>query len=179
MTYSKEIGVIGIGLTLLAIGLLSFLVDIEALKVWVAQSGVWAPLAFILLKMSTIVIAPLSGGALYPLAGLLFNFWTGLLYATVADFLGLTIAFWISRTLGREAVFRITKQKEDGILAKILTYISNAKGFFFACIAFIPMPELLAYASGLTKLRYITFIVILFPLWTIASLILIFIGSRF
>jgi len=175
----NELSFIGVGIAFVGIFILSFFVDIEILKSYVAQSGVWAPLAFIALKMSTLIIAPLSGATLYPLAGVLFDFWPGLIYSSIADFLGLTVAFFISRYIGLAAVFRITKQHEGGMLSRILEQVSTTKGFLIACILFIPMPELLAYASGLTRLPYATFILILFPLWTLASMTLIFIGSLF
>lgn len=171
-------GLISILIAVLLIFIASFFIDVDILRTFVEESGAWAPLAFILAKSLTIIIAPLSGGVLYPLAGVLFDFRLGFLYAAIADFLGITIAFWISRLLGPDVVFRITKQEEGGLLTKILEKISTAKGFFVSCIVFIFAPELLAYTAGLSKLRYPTFIVILFPIMIIIPLLLIFIGAK-
>ena len=90
----------GIGLTLVAIITLALFVDIGSLRIWVEGAGVWAPLVFIILKVSTIVIAPLSGSPLYPLVGLLFGFWPGILYVALGDFIGYTTTFFIGRKLG-------------------------------------------------------------------------------
>lgn len=174
----KEINFVGIALTLIALIALTFLIDIEALKLWVEQSGPWAPIAFIVLKIATIVIAPLSGGPLYPIAGLLFGYWPATLYLAIGDFLGFTIAFWISRHFGQRIVQKMIADNEEGVFAKIIERLSDAKSLFLACLIFFPLPELISYATGLTTLRYRTFIVILFPIWMIASSLLIFLGAH-
>ncbi len=174
-----EIHPLGIGIAIVAIVLLSLIIDINALKTWVEQAGFWAPLIFILLKVSTIVIAPISGGPLYPLAGIVFGFWPGVLYVVLADFVGYTTAFMLSRFLGQKIVLRMIAEKEGGMLAKIMAQINTPKGFFFACMTFFPVPELLSYGAGLTKLPYLTFISILLPLSAIASSILVLIGASF
>lgn len=174
----KEINVVGIILTLIALIALTFFIDIETLKSWVENSGPWAPITFILLKVSTIVVAPLSGGPLYPIAGLLFGFWPATLYLAIGDFLGFTIAFWVSRLFGQRFVQKMIAKDEEGIFARIIEKLSDAKSLFFASIIFFPLPELISYATGLTTLRYRTFIVILFPIWLIASSLLIFFGAH-
>ena len=174
----KEINSVCIAVTLIALIALTFLIDIEALKVWVERSGPWAPLTFIVLKIATIVIAPLSGGALYPIAGLLFGFWPAVIYLAIGDLIGYSIAFWISRVFGQKIVARIIAENEGGIMAKIVGYISNAKGLFIAVVVFFPVPELVSYAAGLTKLRYRTFILILWPMWVVATSLFIFLGAH-
>ena len=169
----------GIGLTILFLIVLSFFVDIDSLKEWVLTAGAWAPLVFILLKMSTVVFAPLSGGPLYPIAGLLFGFWPGLLYMQVGDFLGYSISFMISRIWGRKIVLKLISGKEKGLLAKIIDHIGDTKGFVHACFSFFPMPELLSYGAGLSRMPYTKFILILQPLSMIASAIFVYMGSRF
>src|SRR3989344_7774415 len=123
------------GITLLVIILLAVLIDVSSLKVWVERAGVWGPLVFILLKISTIVFAPLSGSPLYPLVGLLFGFWPGILYVVLGDFLSYTISFWISRIFGRKFVHKLMSGKEEGMVARIVDHIGDAKGFFQACLA--------------------------------------------
>src|SRR3990167_3609477 len=66
---TEQMNLTGIGLTILVIVILAFFIDIGSLRVWVEKVGIWGPIVFILLKISTVVIAPLSGSPLYPLAG--------------------------------------------------------------------------------------------------------------
>lgn len=175
---SEQFNFVGIGVTIIVIVLLSFLIDIESLKVWVIGVGVWAPLAFIFLKILTLVVAPLSGSPLYPLVGLLFGFWPGLLYVALGDFLGFTICFGISRIFGRKIVEKMIGDKDKDLLSKIINHIGTAKGFFQASLALFVSTETLSYGAGLSKLPYLKFILILWPISLVVSMILVFLGSN-
>lgn len=176
---SENFNFIGIGITILIIAVLSFFIDIEMMKVWVTNAGVWAPLAFIVLKIMTIVIAPLSGGPLYLLVGILFGFWPGILYVAIGDFIGYTINFFLSRALGRKYVEKMLSGREESILSKIIEHVGTPKGFFQAFLTAFISPELLSYAAGLSKLKYRYFISILWTGYLIVSSILVLLGSTF
>lgn len=174
---TEQLNFVGAGVTLVVIILLAVFIDIGSLKIWVEKAGVWGPAVFILLKISTIVIAPLSGSPLYPLVGLIFGFWPGILYAAIGDFLGYTIAFYISRILGRQVVLKLISSKEGGLLSRIVDHIGSTKGFLQALVMFFGIPELLAYGAGLSHLSYIRFISILWPIVIMFTAILVFFGS--
>lgn len=157
----------------------SFLVDIAELRELIISAGTFAPLIFITLKAATIVIAPLSGSPLYPLVGLFFGFWPGVLYVVLGDFLGYSIAFFISRVMGRRIVERFISKKDTGIIARMIEKISTGKGFFQVCLTCFALPELLSYAGGLSKLPYWKFISILLPASGIATSILVLMGATF
>jgi uncharacterized membrane protein YdjX (TVP38/TMEM64 family) len=174
---NEQTSYVGLGIVILVLIALAFFIDIDDLKGWVLQAGIWAPLAFILIKISTIVIAPLSGSPLYPLVGLLFGFWPGVLLVLIGDFLGYTISFFISRIFGRKAVLKLISGKEEGMMARIMNHVGEPKGFFHACLTCFGMPEILSYSAGLSKLPYPKFISILLPITTVVTSILVFIGS--
>ena len=174
---TEQTNLVGVGLTILVIIALSLFIDISSLKIWVERAGVWGPLVFMLLKISSIVIAPLSGSYLYPLVGLLFGFWPGILYVALADFLGYTIAFYISRLLGRKIVLKLISDKEEGVINRIVNHISETKGFVQVCLIFFALPDVLSYAAGLSRISYIKFISILWPFFTAVTAILVLFGS--
>src|SRR3990167_5586502 len=174
---TEQANFIGIGITILALIVLTLFIDLESVKTWVEKVGVWGPLLFIVLKASTIVVAPLSGSALYPLVGLLFGFWPGVLYVEIGDFLGYTISFFISRIFGQKIVLKILSNKEGSLLSRIIEHVSTPKGFFQACLTLFAMPELLSYGAGLSRLPYLKFILIITPLSIVASSLLVFFGS--
>ena len=173
----RELNWWGLGATILGVVVIAYFVNLSSVKIWVEQAGAWGPLIFILLKISTLVIAPLSGSPLYPLVGLLFGFWPGVLYVLIGDVLGYTATFFISRFFGRKLVNKFISDKEEGILTKVISHASTPKGFFHACLTLVAMPELLSYGAGLTKLSYLPFIAILTPITAIGSTSFVFIGS--
>lgn len=174
---SKELNLWGLGVTLLVIYGIAFFIDLDSVKVLVEKAGVWGPLIFILLKISTIVVAPLSGSPLYPLVGLIFGFWPGLIYVVIGDSIAYSINFFLSRIFGQKLVARFLSNKEEGMLARMMGHVGTPKGFFHACLTLFAMPELLCYAAGLTKLPYINFITTIVPIVAIGSAIFVFLGS--
>lgn len=173
----EQFNITGIIVTLAVLFGLAFFIDFSNVKDWVVNAGVWGPLVFILLKISTIIIAPLTGTPLYLLVGLFFGFWPGILYIAIADFIGYTVSFSISRFFGQKAVMHFISQKEGGILHRIVTHVSTPKGFFHAYLTLFAMPELLSYGAGLTVLPYRKFISILWPLSLVLSSVLVLFGS--
>ena len=167
----------GIGLTILVIVAVAYFIDLSSLRTWVEKAGMWGPFVFILLKISTIVVAPLSGSPLYPLVGLIFGFWPGILYVVIGDFLGYTITFYISRIFGKKIVMKLLSNKEEGLVARVVDHISDAKGFFQACLTLFAVPEVLSYGAGLSHLKYAKFINIIMPFNIIAASVLVFFGS--
>lgn len=168
---------LGVLLTFIALFAVAFLFDFEVLKGYVAQAGVWAPVLFILLKISTVVFAPLSGGPLYPLVGAFFGFFPGIIYALIGDFIGYTIAFFLSRKLGHPIVQKLTAGHDRTMISRIVSHVGTAKGFFQACIALGFAPDLLSYGAGLSRLPYPIFIAIIMPLSAVVSTILVLFGS--
>mgnify|MGYP003393150184 CR=1 FL=1 len=174
---TEQINIVGIALTLLVLIVIAFFVDLDSVKIWVEKAGIWGPLVFILLKTSTLVVAPLSGSPLYPLVGVLFGFWPGFLYVLLGDFFGYTICFFISRMFGKKIVAKFISDKEEGFLTRVVDHASTPKGFFHACLTLVAMPELLAYGAGLTRLPYLNFITTIVPITAVGSGLFVFIGS--
>ena len=174
---TEQLNFWGLGITLLAIVAIALFIDLDSVRIWVEGAGIWAPLVFILLKTSTIVIAPLSGTPLYPLVGILFGFWPGFLYVLIGDFIGYTSTFFISRKFGKAFIHKMISKKEDGLLARVIDHAGTPKGFLHACLTLLAIPELLSYGAGLTKLPYLKFITTLLPLTALGSSLFVFIGS--
>ncbi len=175
--HKEQYGWVGLVLTVAGILALTFFVDIGDLSHWVEDAGVWAPLALILIKISTIVIAPLSGGPIYPVVGAIFGFWPGLFYVAVADIIAFSINFYLARKFGRRFVYKLLSGKEEGILNKTIDHISTGRGFFHANLTLFPMPEVLSYAAGLSKLPYHKFILSMGLINTAGAAVLVLIGT--
>lgn len=174
---SEQFGFLGLLITIGALILLALFVDMETLKAYVLNAGPLAPLVFIILKASTVIIAPLSGAPLYPIVGLLFGFWPGFLYVLIGDFLGYTGAFFLARRFGYPLVRKMISANERGLLARIVDHVGTVKGFLHMCMTCFALPELISYGTGLSKLPYPIFIGILLPLSAIMSATLVLFGS--
>lgn len=174
---TEQLNIIGLVVTVGVLMALGLLVDIDTIKGFVTNAGPWAPLVFIMLKASTIVAAPLSGAPLYPIVGFLFGYWPGILYVGIGDFLGYSIAFFISRTFGYPFVRKLFQGKERSTLAKIVDHVGTTKGFLHMCLTCFALPELIAYGSGLSKLPYWKFILIYTPISIVVSSFAVLFGS--
>lgn len=149
---------LGLGLVIVGIVLAAKYLGGDQLRLLVEGAGAWAPLALVLGKALTIVAAPLSGGPLYPLAGALFGAGPAILYLTAGDVLGGTVAFFLARRFGRALVERMLKKSAAGFLDRALHFMGTVPGFFVARVCFVALPEAVAYAAGLTRLRYLPFV---------------------
>ncbi|MEK9184299.1 MAG: VTT domain-containing protein [Patescibacteria group bacterium] len=174
---SEQLGVVGLLVTIGALVLIAFFVDMEALKAYVLASGPFAPLVFILLKASTVIIAPLSGAPLYPIVGLFFGFWPGFLYVLIGDFLGYTGAFFLARKFGYPFVRKMIAGNEHGLLSRVVSHVGTVKGFIHMCLTCFALPELISYGTGLSRLPYPIFISVLLPLSAVMSATLVLFGS--
>src|SRR3989344_4189854 len=142
----------------------------------IERTGVWAPLALIIAKASTVVIAPLGGSPLYPLAGALFGFWKGVGLLMLGDTLGGVIAFYLSRIFGRHLVEKFLGDDQK-FLARALKMMGTVKGFLVARVCFMPAPEVVAYGAGLTRINFIPFFLIYITIGVIPTMALAGIGS--
>lgn len=141
----------------------------ENLQNLVQSSGAIAPIVFILLKISTIVFAPLSGTPLFIVAWSLFGVGPAIVLLVIGDAIGYSIAFFLSRHFGRKYVEDHIAKNESGLLHKIVKNISSVKGFIVTCFLFIYVTDLLAYGAWLSRLPYKYF----FPIFVTGDLIAI------
>lgn len=161
-------------LLVIVLSVASFFIDIEPFRDSIESAGIFAPILYILIKSSTVIFAPLSGTALYILSVPVFGFWYGLLYSFLGDLLGSIVAFYISRFFGRPVVKYFVGKKHMVYVENSLEFMSTLKGFFILRLGLLAMPEVAAYAAGLTKIKFLPFIIIhmgidLFPIIILTS----------
>ncbi|HEY4488483.1 MAG TPA: VTT domain-containing protein [Candidatus Paceibacterota bacterium] len=149
--------------------------DIETVRAYIEGAGIYAPLALVAAKASTLIIAPLGGAPLYPLGGALFGFWKAVALLMLGNALGATVCFYLSRFFGRSMVERMLG-KQGGMLGTALAMMSTVRGFFVARLCFATFPELAAYAAGLTRLPFVAFILIHLVIDIIPTLIWVSLG---
>lgn len=75
--------------------------DPAVVRTWLERCGPLAPLAFFLLNVIQIVVAPIPGYPVQILGGILFGFIPGAIYTIGGKVAGGTLAAWLGRCLGR------------------------------------------------------------------------------
>ena len=163
--------------------ILLFVVSIQMIKSGslvnqIDSFGILAPIVFVLLKISTLVIAPLSGTPLYFIAGSLFGNLNGLILSLLGDALGSVICFFLSRYYGQKIVKTLAGDKFFGKVMNTVAVLKDSKSFIKARIALIAMPEILAYASGFSKINFLTFFLINMLFYLPVDFMFIFFGSQ-
>lgn len=144
----------------------------------VSGLGIWAPAILILLKVSTLVVAPLGGNPIYIISGALYGNWVGFGIVMFGDILGSSICFWISKRFGERVVRALASDKLFEQVKKGVNIISETKSFTKARLGFVSLPELLAYAAGLSKINFWKFTLINALFYIPVDFLLVFLGSQ-
>jgi uncharacterized membrane protein YdjX (TVP38/TMEM64 family) len=120
------------------------------LKEYIASCGVFGPIVY----MTMFSVIP-AGSVIAIAGGMAFGMYLGTLYTIIGAIVGATVAFYISRLLGRGVVEKIIKGKmlriEDGI----------EKGGFLLILILRLIPiipfNVISYGAGLTRIKYIDY----------------------
>lgn len=129
------------------------------LKKFISSFGVYSPLAFILLQVIQVVVAPIPGGAIEFLGGYLFGVWAGMLYSTIGLTVGSWLAFSIARIFEKWAVEKFVSPKT----MKKFDYLVGHEGIILSFLLFL-IPgfpkDALCYILGLTPMHLGIFLII-------------------
>lgn len=124
---------------------------VEAIRAWVTSYGSLAPLAYGILYIIVLLML-LSAAAMSVLAGVLFGKFWGSVIVVVAATIAASLAFYVTRTLGKD----VTSYLEGGIINKLMTKINKEcetngfRAFFILRCLFLPYIPL-SYAAGLVR----------------------------
>lgn len=171
------LSILWLGITIAAVYMFARFMGIDAMRDRVAASGVWGPLIVIALKASTLIIAPLGGSPLYPIAGAVFGFWLGFAYTFIGDLLGAAMAFYISRIFGRKIVRYFVTGPGMKIIDAILRYLGTTRGLLQARLIFFSFPEGVTYAAGLTTIPFWKFLAVVVPIGLLPHIALVASGE--
>lgn len=123
----------------------------EGLRNYIASFGIFGPMVY----MAMFSVIP-SGSVIAIAGGMAFGMFWGTLYTIIGAGIGATVAFYLSRLLGRGIIERLIKGKvqkfDEGI----------EKGGFLLILILRLIPiipfNVISYGAGLTRIRYTDYI---------------------
>lgn len=129
--------------------------DVQLLEQWVNQAGWWAPVIFILIYVVSAVLF-LPGSVLTLAGGALF----GPVYGAFYNLTGATIGAGVSFLIARYLASNIVSKRSGGKLKQLINGVEAEGWRFVAFVRLVPLfPfNLLNYALGLTKIRFIEYL---------------------
>jgi len=118
----------------------------DAARDWVLSFGSLAPLAFIALYVTQILLAPIPGHFMGLMGGYLFGAVWGSLYSLVSLGLGAGLAIAIARRLGRPVILRLVG---EGQLRDWERRLRIRSAITWWLIFLFPVPDAIYYIAGL------------------------------
>lgn len=117
-------------------------------RAWVKSFGLWAPLVYISIFASQIIIAPMPGQFLGVMGGYIFGVFFGAIYSITALTIGAVVTMLLARRLGRPALARFFDEEQLRVWERKLYMRSPVNwGLLFV----FPVPDLVFYLAGLSS----------------------------
>lgn len=129
-----------------------------SIQSFIENTGVWAPIAYILIHQASYVFAPISG---YPflIVGFFLFGKTTIFYNFIVAIIGSSINFFIAKRWGRPIVKKFVGDQSLGEIDKLSA--EYGLGMLFVLRLFlIGLSDFISYGYGLTPIKFSTFILI-------------------
>ena len=134
----------------------------ESLQQYIMQFHFWAPLIFMLIQISQVVLPIIPGGLTLVAGVLCFGPWLGFLYNYISIFIGSCVNFLLIRRYGKPLLIRLSSQK---LYDKYVGWLDKGEVFdkLFAVAIFLPVApdDFLCMLAGLTKMTFKKFAMII------------------
>lgn len=131
--------------------------SLEKIEEFLENKEEHAVVAYLILQVLQLVICVIPGQAVQLAGGYMFNIWLGILLTMLGCAAGTFIAFYISRILGRDAMYLIFSEKKlDSYIDKLNSKRAYLLLFIIYLIPGIPK-DLFAYAIGVSNMRFVPF----------------------
>ena len=130
----------------------------EDLRAWVASFGVAGPAVFVGLQAAQVVVFVIPGEVPQVAGGYLFGTWIGTLLSLGGIAVGSTGAFFLARVLGVPFV-RLLFEARRIERIRAVADSRRARVVFFLLFLIPGIPkDILCYAAGLSRMRYVDFL---------------------
>ncbi len=131
----------------------------ENLRAFVEQFDPYVPLAFFVVQVVQVVVAPIPGNVTALAGGALLGLWGGFLISTAGLLVGSLIAFGLARFFGRPVVEALV---EPRIVNKYIDTMANRHFVVLLAIFLVPFfpDDALCFVAGLSALPIPAFLLL-------------------
>lgn len=131
----------------------------ESLRAFVEQFDPYVPIAFFVVQVVQVVVAPVPGNVTALAGGALLGLWGGFLVSTAGLLVGSLIAFGLARFFGRPVVEALV---EPRIVNKYLDTMANRHFVVLVAIFLVPFfpDDALCFVAGLSALPVPAFLLL-------------------
>lgn len=138
---------------LISMGMIAFIqwIGVARIQAVIQEAGPLAPLAYILLKILTNVVAPLSAGPIQLSSGVLFGLWPGVIYSLIGEVIGGTINFWLARRFGRPVVRRFVGLAGLQHVDEFTEQLGGWRALLYGRLFLFSFYDFISYAAGFTR----------------------------
>lgn len=150
----------GAGYALVKSGLLEEIDSVEDLRALIGRAGPMAGVAYFLMQMMTVIIAPIPSNVTMMAGALALGFWPAMILGVLAVICGSVIVFLAARALGRNAVQRFL---DRGVMERYLPVIEEKQDMFLFLTMLFPFfpDDALCILAGLTTISLRRFVLIM------------------
>ena len=141
-------------------GVLDKIDSVEDLRLWIAHTGVWAPLCFIIIQFLQVVVLPIPSVITVGAGVALFGPLKCILYSYIGIVIGSFVGFFIGKILGyRAAAWLVGKDTLDSWLLKI----KGKDKAVLSAMFLLPMfpDDVLCFVAGLSTMSWPYFTVMI------------------
>lgn len=127
--------------------------SLDGLRAYIAHFAPYSHLAFFLVQLLSVILAPIPSNITAAAGGVLFGTWPAFLLTFGAVVAGSLLVFWLARALGRDFADRLVSRK----LSEKYQDVLRTKAPVFLVLAFLfPFfpDDMLCILAGLTKLSF-------------------------
>ena len=130
----------------------------ESIKAFVLSYESWAVLVYVLLSILIVVSPPLPNEIVTISGGIIFGFWTALIFGLIARVIGSTINYWLGTKIRKGIYVKLISQEEQEKLKKYTEKFGWQTAFLCRWLPSMDT-DLIAYMAGIAKMKYSTFII--------------------
>lgn len=150
----------GAGYALVKSGLLEEINSVEDLRALIGRAGPMAGVAYFLLQMMTVIVAPIPSNVTMMAGALALGFWPAMILGVLAVICGSVIVFLAARALGQNAVQGFL---DRGVMERYLPVIEEKQDMFLFLTMLFPFfpDDALCILAGLTTISLRRFVLIM------------------